>query len=121
MVKSGKARRAAQAYRAYSDIVKPGTPGLGARLRAIPRMLRAARRGEYPEMGKGKLWMLALSVVYILSPIDVIPDFLLGIGIVDDFGVLVWLASTLLGDSGRYIEWQRQSLSMRSQARDGRG
>jgi len=121
MVKSRNARRAGQAYRAYSDIVKPGTPGLGARLRAIPRMLRSAIHGEYPEMGKRKLGLLALSIVYILSPIDAIPDFLLGLGIVDDFGVFVWVMSTLLGDSGRYIEWQRQSLSMRSQARDGRG
>jgi uncharacterized membrane protein YkvA (DUF1232 family) len=121
MVKSRKARRAAQAYRAYSDIVKPGTPGLGARLRAIPRMLRSGLRGDYPDLGKGRLTMLGLAVAYILSPIDAIPDFLLGIGIVDDFGVFVWLASTLLGESGRFIEWQRQSLSMRSQARDGRG
>lgn len=102
-----KARRATQVYKAYRDISRPGTPGLGARIRAFPRMIGAASRGEYRDLGKGKLAMLGMAIVYIVSPVDVVPDFFLGIGIVDDFGVFLWLASTLLGEGGRYVEWEK--------------
>lgn len=105
--------KAVRAWRAYREISRPGAPGLLNRLRAIPRMLGAAARGEYPALSKGKLTMMALGVVYLISPIDVIPDFLLGIGVVDDFGVFLWLMATLLGQSGDYLQHERRD-SVRS-------
>lgn len=35
-------------------------------------------------------WVLVLSFIYIISPIDLIPgDFVTGVGLIDDLGVLV--------------------------------
>ncbi|MET8046115.1 YkvA family protein [Streptosporangium sp. NPDC005286] len=102
-----KAARAAQAWKTYRNVSKPGSPGLGARLRALPRMIGAVMRGQYPGMSKGKLTMMGLGVLYIISPIDVIPDFLVLIGVADDFGVFLWLMSSLLGEGGRYVDWER--------------
>jgi uncharacterized membrane protein YkvA (DUF1232 family) len=109
-----KAARAAAAWRTYREVSKPGTPGLLARVRAIPRMIGAVMRGEYDGMGKGKLALLGLGVVYMLSPIDVIPDFLFIIGVADDFGVFLWLFASLIGEGGRYVEWERQAAKARS-------
>jgi uncharacterized membrane protein YkvA (DUF1232 family) len=106
-----KAGRAAATYRVYRDVTRPGSPGLMARVRAIPRMLGGVMRGEYPHMSKTKLGMLGLGVLYIISPIDLIPDFLLGIGVVDDFGVFLWLMASLLGESGQYVDWERKRLA----------
>ncbi|MGA4995398.1 YkvA family protein [Nonomuraea bangladeshensis] len=103
-----KAARAAAAWRTYREVTKPGSPALMTRVRAIPRMVRAVMRGEYGGMGKGRLGLIALGVVYIISPIDVIPDFLTLIGVADDFGVFLWLATALLGESGRYVEHERR-------------
>ncbi|GAA0435090.1 hypothetical protein Acor_32280 [Acrocarpospora corrugata] len=103
-----KARRAAQVYHAYQDISQPGSPGLMARIRAIPRMIGGALRGNYRGLGKGKLSMMGLTILYIVSPIDAIPEFLPAIGVVDDFGVFLWLATSLLGESGRYVTWEQQ-------------
>jgi uncharacterized membrane protein YkvA (DUF1232 family) len=103
-----KPARAAAAWRTYREVTKPGTPGVLTRVRAIPRMIGAVMRGRYDGMGKGKLTLLGLGVVYILSPIDVIPDFLVLIGVADDFGVFLWLAASLLGESGRYVEHERR-------------
>ncbi|WP_433369773.1 YkvA family protein [Streptosporangium sp. CA-115845] len=102
-----KAARAAQAWKTYRNVSKPGSPGLGARLRALPRMIGAVMRGQYPGMSKGKLAMMGLGVLYIISPVDVIPDFLVLIGVADDFGVFLWLMSSLLGEGGRYVDWER--------------
>ncbi|GIH93093.1 YkvA family protein [Planobispora siamensis] len=105
-----KAARAAQAWRAYREVARPGSPGIGARLRAIPRLLSGVMNGTYPGMGKGRLAMMGLGVLYMLSPVDVIPEFLLLAGVVDDFGVFLWLMTSLLGESGRYVDWERRRI-----------
>lgn len=108
-----KPARAAAAWRTYREVTKPGTPGLMTRVRAIPRMIGAVMRGRYTGLGKGKLGMMALGVVYMISPIDVIPDFLVLIGVADDFGVFLWLMASLLGESGRYLDHERQIITGR--------
>lgn len=105
-----KAARAAQAWRTYRNVSKPGSPGLGARLRALPKMIGAVMRGQYPGMSKGKLGMLGLGVLYIISPIDIVPDFLVLIGVADDFGVFLWLMGSLLGEGGRYVDWEQEKV-----------
>ena len=35
-------------------------------------------------------WLLVLSLIYIISPIDFIPEFLIGpLGLVDDLGLII--------------------------------
>jgi len=34
-------------------------------------------------------WLIILSVIYVFSPIDIVPDFLAGFGLIDDAGVLI--------------------------------
>ncbi len=46
----------------------------------MPRMLRAALRGDYHGLTRGKVAMFGAALAYIVSPIDAIPEFLLGIG-----------------------------------------
>ena len=105
-----KAGRAAAAYRAYRDVSRPGSPGLMERIRALPRMVGGALRGDYRHLGKSKLALMGLGIVYIISPFDVIPDFLPLIGVADDFGVFLWLMTSLLGESGRYVDWEREKV-----------
>ncbi|MEU4830025.1 YkvA family protein [Streptosporangium sp. NPDC023615] len=108
-----KAARAAQAWRTYRSVSQPGSPGLGDRLRALPRMIGAVMHGQYPGMSKGKLAMMGMGVLYILSPVDVIPEFFLLIGVADDFGVFLWLMGSLLGEGGRYVDWERERTGRR--------
>lgn len=108
-----KTARAAAAWRTYREVTKPGSPKLMTRLRAIPRMVGSVMRGDYAGMGKGKLALFGLGVVYLVSPIDVIPDFLMVIGVADDFGVFLWLMASLLGESGRYVQHERGVIQAR--------
>ena len=59
-----------------------GGPPVGTRVAAIPRMVWAIVTGRYD--GKARLVAMSLATAYIVSPIDLIPDFVPFIGPVDD-------------------------------------
>jgi uncharacterized membrane protein YkvA (DUF1232 family) len=95
------------ALAALFRVFKPGTPGLGRRLAAIPRMIRATMRGEYD--GKGRLTMMLVSALYIASPIDLVPEgILLAVGLIDDAAVATWLAGAVFDETERFLEWERR-------------
>lgn len=95
-------------WRALTQARKPGAPSLGARARALPRMLAGAATGRYPGLGRGRLALFALGLVYLVSPIDVVPELLLGLlGVGDDAVVAVWLGGAFLAETDRYLGWER--------------
>ena len=99
--------RRRMAFTALLRVFKPGTPGLGKRLAAVPRMVRATMRKEYD--GGGRLTMMALAGVYIVSPIDLGPElFLFVLGLVDDAAVAAYFAGALLDETERFLEWEKQ-------------
>jgi uncharacterized membrane protein YkvA (DUF1232 family) len=93
--------------RAVRGTLRPGEPGVGERVRAVPRLVTATLRGRYHGTTKGRLGLLALAVVYVVSPVDVLPDFLPLIGIADDAMVVAWLAGALLSETGDFLDWER--------------
>jgi uncharacterized membrane protein YkvA (DUF1232 family) len=99
--------RRRMAWTALLRVFKPGTPGLGRRLAAIPRLVAASMRGEYD--GKSRLAMMGLAGFYIVSPVDLVPElFLTILGLVDDAAVAVWFAGALLDETERFLEWERR-------------
>lgn len=107
MDKRRRAAAAGHAWQIYSDTQRPGTPGLFARLKATPRMVRDTFRGDYKGLGTAKLALLVFGLVYIVSPIDAVPDFIPFIGVADDLGVAMWLLATLVAAAGEYVDWHR--------------
>jgi uncharacterized membrane protein YkvA (DUF1232 family) len=89
-------------------------PGLGRRLAALPRMIKATLTGKYD--GVGRLFLMALASLYIISPIDAIPElFTAFIGLIDDAFVATWLAGALLAETDRFLEWERLNTTLRGE------
>ncbi|MFB4305187.1 YkvA family protein [Actinomadura sp. GTD37] len=101
------AAAAGQAWQIYSETLQPDAPGLWTRVRAVPRMLKSVLRGQYKGMSFRTLGLLALGVVYIVSPIDAIPDVIPVVGIADDTGLALWLAAVLVRSAGDFVTWER--------------
>ena len=40
-------------------------------------------------------WMIALCILYVISPIDFIPDVLFPVGFIDDLGVLGYMGYSM--------------------------
>jgi uncharacterized membrane protein YkvA (DUF1232 family) len=87
-----------------------GAPGVAERFRAVPRLVAATVSGRYPGMTRSRLGLMALGVLYVISPVDLMPELLLTVfGLGDDALVAAWLAGTLLSETEAFITWERQS------------
>jgi len=83
-----------------------GLRGLASDLRALGSMVRDWSRGSYRGVSKKALMLTAGAALYFVSPLDVIPDWLLGLGQVDDVAVLgLWL-SMIRGEVSNYRLWR---------------
>jgi uncharacterized membrane protein YkvA (DUF1232 family) len=95
-------------WRAVSQSRRPGAPGMGDRLRALPRMLRDAVSGRYSELSRGRLGLIVLALAYLVSPVDLVPEaFLALLGLTDDAVVALWLGGVFLAETDRFLEWER--------------
>ena len=70
-------------------------------------MMKSVLSGKYKGMSFGTLGLLALGLVYIISPIDAVPDVIPVAGIVDDTGLALWLATVLVRSAGDFVTWER--------------
>ena len=57
----------------------------------IGRMLKAHVNGSYKIKSMRMLIILLAAIIYFINPIDLIPDFIFGIGLADDLAVLNWV------------------------------
>ena len=84
-----------------------GGPSIGTRLAALPRMLRATARREHD--GGMRVAMMAAATVYVVSPFDFVPEAIfLVFGLADDAVMITWLAGTVLSETERFLEWEKQ-------------
>ncbi len=80
-------------------------------MRKIPdifRMIKMWRKGEYPVKSLDIILPL-LGILYIISPIDLLPDFALPvIGIMDDFAVLSITIPKLIKEVDKFLLWESE-------------
>lgn len=89
------------------------------RAKALPRLIRAARRGTYGELPQRRMFLWVLALVYLVSPIDILPDLLPVIGVTDDAGVAVWLLTSVSTAAGLYLRHERERLPGRGPGSGG--
>jgi uncharacterized membrane protein YkvA (DUF1232 family) len=96
-------------WRAVTKSRRPGSPGMGERFSAVPRMLSGALSGRYPALSRGRLGLILLALAYLVSPVDLLPEaFIPLIGLADDGVVALWLGGAFLAETERFLAWERQ-------------
>ncbi|MGO1581105.1 MAG: YkvA family protein [Peptoniphilaceae bacterium] len=63
-------------------------------------------RGNYKKVSKTSMLTIIASFIYLLNPMDVVPDFLLGIGFLDDLTVLTYAISKIKKELDKYENWK---------------
>ncbi len=75
-------------------------------LMAMLRLLRAWSGGRYRDIPWSSLLSIIATVVYFVTPTDLVPDFLLGWGFVDDAALLAWILSSVRSDLDDFVAWE---------------
>ena len=63
-------------------------------------------KGSYRDVSIWSILVFSFAIIYILSPIDIIPDLMLGFGQIDDAAVLLLCLYFLEKDLYKYKEWK---------------
>ena len=74
-------------------------------LTALFRLLRAYIRGEYRDIPWGPIVLVAVGIIYFVSPIDLIPDLLPG-GFLDDAALIAYVVAQIKFDLDDFLTWE---------------
>ena len=69
-------------------------------------MLKDYRAGKYTSIPWFTIAAIVFAFLYILNPFDIIPDFIPGIGYVDDFAVFTFGLRFIETDVHNYLDWK---------------
>ncbi|ASW52264.2 TPA: DUF1232 domain-containing protein [Streptococcus suis] len=81
----------------------------GDKFSAIPgliSMVRSYIRRDYSKLPKGTILAIIGALIYFFSPIDALPDFILGAGLLDDAFVLNACLKLIKTDVDDFRNWQ---------------
>ena len=69
-------------------------------------MLKDVKNGIYPEVPWFTIATVVLALLYLLNPLDIIPDFIPGFGYIDDLSVLAIGTGWIESDLHKYLDWK---------------
>lgn len=69
-------------------------------------MLKDVKKGNYPNVPWFTIASIVGALLYILNPFDLVPDFIPGIGYIDDLAVLSISMGWIETDLHKYLDWR---------------
>jgi uncharacterized membrane protein YkvA (DUF1232 family) len=72
-------------------------------------MVQAYSRGEYRNIAPATILTIIGAILYFVSPLDVVPDFLVGLGIVDDAAVISFTLKKLSVEIIEFKKWKHST------------
>ena len=78
-------------------------------LQVIVRMIRAHFSGTYTAFSISTILTLVFGLVYFITPIDLIPDFIPALGFTDDVSLIYMIIRSLAEDVAHFKEWEATS------------
>lgn len=75
-------------------------------LKLLFELVNDYRKGEYREIPWTSIAAIIGALLYVLSPIDLIPDFVPVIGLLDDAAVVALCLRAIDGDLQAYKKWK---------------
>ena len=72
-------------------------------------MLKDYRKGVYSKVPWFTIATIAFSFLYILNPLDIIPDFIPGLGYIDDMAIITFSLRFIQSDIHNYLDWKLEN------------
>lgn len=70
------------------------------------RLVRSYASGEYRAIKSSTIVSGLAVLLYVLSPVDLIPDFIPVVGFLDDLSLVSWFVGKFQGEIIRFREWE---------------
>jgi uncharacterized membrane protein YkvA (DUF1232 family) len=93
-------------------MLRRGSEGLAAayeQLGLLIDLLSAYVRGEYRDVAATTLISIVAALLYFLAPLDALPDFLFGWGLLDDAAVISYVSTQLGKELEAFKQWRDQN------------
>lgn len=75
-------------------------------LTALIRLTRAYFNKRYTDVPWQTIVLAIAALIYFVSPIDLIPDFIVGVGFLDDAAVISFVVASVKVDLDNFLEWE---------------
>ena len=72
----------------------------------LVRLVRRYASGDYRQISTTTIVLGLAVLLYVLSPIDLIPDFIPVIGFLDDLSLISWFVGKFQGEIVKFREWE---------------
>ncbi len=80
--------------------------GAAEGLQTLIRLARAYISGRYRELPWTALITTLAALVYFVNPLDLVPDFVIGFGLLDDLTVIAFAVNGLRAELERFRAWE---------------
>lgn len=70
------------------------------------RLIKAYANCSYQKIPWQSMVLIIASIIYFVMPIDFIPDFIIGLGFIDDAAILSWTLHAMKKEIDSFIEWE---------------
>jgi len=89
---------------------KPTGPlaDLWENLKTVFRLLQAYFNKRYTTIPWGSIVLLIGALIYFVSPLDLMPDWIPLAGFIDDAAVLVFVLKQINADLQRFLQWEAE-------------
>ena len=78
-------------------------------LKTLIRMTGLWVSRKYTKVSTQTILYTIVAVVYFVTPTDFVPDFIIGLGFIDDIGVLTWVLGMIQVDLLEFKAWENEN------------
>lgn len=75
-------------------------------LQSLFRLIRLSASGEYTGLPATTVVAAVAVLLYFISPIDLIPDFIPVVGLLDDVALVAWFSSSIKHELDKFHDWE---------------
>ncbi|MFD2244961.1 YkvA family protein [Pontibacter ruber] len=70
------------------------------------RMVKAYSNGSYRDVSKKSMLIGVAVLLYLVSPLDLIPDFIPVLGLMDDISLIAWFIDAFQKEITKFAAWE---------------
>jgi len=77
-------------------------------LRTLVRLVKSWKSGDYTNVSRKSVILVAGALVYLVNPLDIIPDFTPILGLMDDVTILGFVIKSVRSEITKFQNWEER-------------